>query len=67
MLSEISQTERKLYGFIHMLNIRNSWRDHKEGGETEWGKSERNTNHEKILTLGNNLRFAEGGMGGRMG
>ena len=26
------------YGFIHMWSIRNSERDHKRRGETEWGK-----------------------------
>ena len=47
-----------------MQNIRNSAR---EGGETEQGKSERKTNHERLLTLGNQLRVAEGEMGGGLG
>ena len=44
-----------------MWNIRNSARDHK-GREEELNgeKSERKTNHERLLTLGNKLTVAEG-------
>ena len=39
LLSEISPSENDNYhSFIHMWNIRNSARDQREGGETEWGK-----------------------------
>ena len=39
MLSEKSIGERQLsYGFTRMWNIRNSERDHKGRGETEWQK-----------------------------
>ena len=34
---------------------------------TEWGKLERETNHERFLTLGNKLRVVEGEVGGGMG
>ena len=33
----------------------------------EWEKSERETNHERFLTLGNNQRVAEGKVGGEIG
>ena len=35
--------------------------------QTEWEKSERKTNHERPLTLGNKLRAAEGEVGRGMG
>ena len=41
-----------------MWNIRNSEKDRKEGGETEWGKI-RKTNHERLLIQRNKLRVAE--------
>ena len=34
---------------------------------TEWEKLKRETNHERVLTLGNEQRVAEGEVGGRMG
>ena len=34
---------------------------------TEWEKLERETNHERLLTLGNKQRVVEGEVGGRMG
>ena len=34
---------------------------------TEWEKLEREKNHERLLTLGNKQRVAEGEVGGRMG
>ena len=36
----------------------------REGGENEWRKSERKTNHERFLTLENKLRVVKG-EGGR--
>ena len=33
---------------------------------TEWEKLERETNHKRLLTLGNKLRVAAGEVGGRM-
>ena len=53
-----------------MWNIRNSERDHKgrgEGGKLSGEKLERKTNHERLLTLGNKLRVAEGEEGRGMG
>ena len=38
-----------------------------EGGKLSGGKSERKTNHERPLTLGNKQRVAEGEVGGEMG
>ena len=35
-------------------------------GKTEWGKI-RKTNHERLLTLGNKQRVAEGEVGGGWG
>ena len=34
---------------------------------TEWEKLERETNHERLLTLGNKQRDVEGEVGGGMG
>ena len=34
---------------------------------TEWGKLERETNHERPMTLGNKQRVAEGEKGGPIG
>ena len=34
---------------------------------TEWEKLERETNHERLLTLGNEQRVVEGEMGGGWG
>ena len=39
----------------------------KERRGTEWEKLERETNHERLLTLGNKQRVAEGDVGGGMG
>ena len=51
-----------------MWNIRNSERDYiKERRETGWEELERETNHERLLTLGNKQRVAEGDVGGGMG
>ena len=49
-----------------MWIIRNSARDHKGRRETE-EKSERKTNHERLLPLGNKLRVAGGEVAGGMG
>ena len=69
MLSEISQAEKELsYGFTHMWNIKNSMEDHRgREGKLNGKKSEKETNHERLLTPGNKLRVAEREVGGRMG
>ena len=50
MLSGESQPEKDNY---HTWNTRNNERDYKGRGETELEKLERETNHERLLTLGN--------------
>ena len=54
--------ERQLsYGFTCMWNIRDSTEDHRGGeGKLNGKSSERETNHERLLTLGNKLRVAGG-------
>ena len=47
-----------------MGNIRDSERDYKGKEGTEWEQLERETNHERLLTLGNEQRVAEGEVGG---
>ena len=51
-----------------MWNIRNSVEDHR-GREEKWnGKSsEREKNHERLLTIGNKLRFGGGEVDRGMG
>ena len=47
--------ERQLYGFTHVWNIRNSAEDHREREGKQNGKSsEREKNHERLLTIGKN-------------
>ena len=47
-----------------MWNISNSTEDHRGGeGNLKGEKSERETNHERLWTLGNKLRVSEGGKG----
>ena len=55
------------YGFTHMGNIRDSERDYKGKEGTEWEQLERETNHERLLTLGNEQRVAEGEVGKGLG
>ena len=44
-----------------MWNIRNSAEDHRDReGKLNGKKSERETNHERLCTLGNKLRDSEG-------
>ena len=50
-----------------MWNIRNSEGIIREKREIEWEKLERETNHERLLTLGNKQRIAEGEEDKRMG
>ena len=51
-----------------MWNIRNKAEDHRgREGKLNGKKSERETNHERLLTLGNKLRVTEGEVGGEMG
>jgi len=61
--------ERQLsYGFTHMRNDRNSAQDHRgREGKTNGKKSERETNHERLLTMGKKLRVAGGEVGEGMG
>ena len=68
ILGEISQAEKELsYDFTHMLNIRNRAEAHRgREGKLNGKKSERETNHERLLTLGNKLRVAEGKVDGEM-
>ena len=52
------------YGFTHMWNVRNSKADHKRReGKLNGQSSEREKNHEKLLTIGNK-QIAEGEVGG---
>ena len=51
-----------------MWNIRNSAEDNRGGsGELKGKKSERETNHMRLLTPGNKLRVVEREVGGGMG
>ena len=43
-----------------MRNIRNSERDYKERRGTEWEKLERETNHDRLLTLKMNKGLKKG-------
>ena len=49
-----------------MWNIRNSARALGKEGELNGEKSGRKTNYERLLTLGNKLKVAEGGGAGEM-
>ena len=39
----------------------------RERRETEWEKLEKETNHERLLTLGNEQRVGKGEVGGALG
>ena len=55
-------------GFTHLWKIRNNTEDHREReGKLNGKKSERETNHDRLLTLGNELRVVEGEVGGGKG
>ena len=62
MLREISQSEKNTYHMVSLMwNIRNGPEDHRGREQKLNGKtSERETNHEKLLTLGNKLWVAGG-------
>ena len=69
ILNEISQSEKDSYHMVSLICgieeiVKGTIRERRE---TEWGKLERKTNHERLLTLGKNQRVAEGEVGGRMG
>ena len=68
MLNKISLSrEKKLsYDFIHMQNLRNKTEEHRVREEKNKTKSERETNHKRLLTLGNKLRIAGGEVGDEM-
>ena len=55
MLSEVSQSEKDNHHMVSFIqgNIRNSERDYRRRRGAEWEKLERVTNHEILLTLGN--------------
>ena len=54
------------YGFTYLWNIRNSIEDiRRRKGKMKGGKSEGETNHERLWTLGNDLRVSEGRSVGR--
>ena len=50
-----------------MWNIRNSAEDHRKRGGQNGKKSEREPNHERVLTLGNKLRVVDREVGGGLG
>ena len=62
MLSEIIQAEGQLsYDFTYLGSIRNNTEDiGRWRGEVRWGKSEGETNHERLRTLRNKPRVLEG-------
>ena len=62
MLSEISQAESHLlYGFTYLWSIRKNTEDiRRRKGEVNWGKKEREMNHERLWILRNKLRVLEG-------
>ena len=51
-----------MYVLIHLGNIKNS-----ERRKNEWEISERETEHERFLTLGNDQGVVEGEVGGGWG
>ena len=66
MLSKISQAEKNNYHITYVWNIRNSMEDiRRRKGKMNEKKSERETNHESLFTLGSKQRAAGGeGVGG---
>ena len=51
-----------------MWNLRNKTEDHGgREGKIKQVKSERETNHKRLLIIGNKLRVAEGEVGGGVG
>ena len=64
MLSEINQSEKDNYGFIHMWNIRNSAEDHGgREGKLSGKSSKRKKNHERLLTVENKQHCWRKGFG----
>ena len=59
MLSEISQSNN--YDLAHMWHLRNKTEDHRGTEEKVKMKSERETNHKTLLTIGNKLQVGGGG------
>ena len=60
--------ESQLYGFTHTWTIRNSAEDHwGREGKLNGKKPERETNHERLSTVGNKLRVTGGDLGGGWG
>ena len=59
MLSEISQAEK--VNFTYLWSIKNNMEDiRRRKGKVNWGKSEGETNQERLWTLRNKLKVLEG-------
>ena len=52
--------KRQIYDFTHMWNLRNKRDEHKERGSKINIKTERETNHKRLLNTENNMRAAGG-------
>ena len=64
----LSQSEKDNYCMVHMWNIRNSTEDHRgRKGKLNGKKPEKETNHERLLTLGNKLSIGGGEVDRGMG
>ena len=59
MLSEISQRQ-KSYDFTHMRTLRHKTDEHKGMEAKKYIKTERKTNHKRLLNTENKLRVAGG-------
>ena len=68
MLSEVSQSQKNKHVVSFIQGIQKIVRGNKrERRENEWEKLERETDHERLLTLGNAQRAVEGEVGGGWG
>ena len=56
--------ERLPYDITHMWILRNKTEDHRGREEKNKTKSEKETNHERLLIIGNKQRVAGGDEGG---
>ena len=64
-VNKSSRESQLSYGFTYFWSIRNNMEDiGRWEGEVSWGKSERETNREKLWTLRNKLRVLEEGRRG---
>ena len=64
-MKHISQSEKVRYDLTHMWNLRKKTEDHK--GEKEKNITKRETDHKRLLIIGNKLRVAGGKMSIAMG